>query len=533
MHWTDEDKEWIKNMDGLFSNLFGPDYCEYEYTEKTKHCVVVPGQFPLIDYQHEEWEKTVPECMSAEISSSTVAKSTAPQQQSSSTVAKSTAPQQQSSSTVAKSTAPQQQSSSTVAKSTAPQQQSSSTAKATALHIFNSSTAHVLQHSNESGPSHQGRPDSVPSCKGMLTLDRLNNLTRGERAALALPKVAYITKDDIELAKGQTEVSNPLLVNIRPPESAVEHALELLSSNKSNTSNGEAMCIDVDRPNDDDEEATVTMGGLGTFTEESVYVFQTMCSLASEAIRVREEQCWFAKSRETVPGLTKVEDALYNSRPKEEIIRQGVCIMDATDFSTLACERYVNGFTMDTVCLKFLEESRPTEVVYLPSFSQAWAKQGAQYFSQMVIPFFANCAVQDAKCILSPFHFATPQHWGLLCFDVAVKTVYFDDGLKLSPPRDTLVVIRNMLRGFELLSHNVIFKEENWNQPKLDLPLPRFNMPQQTTTGEGSASCGIGVILSVRDIIKNGTCLPQFQWKFENMASLRKELMALVLQWKN
>lgn len=506
MHWTDEDKEWIKKMDGLLSNLFGPDYCEYEYTEKTKHCVVVPGQFSLIDYQHEEWEKTVPECMSAEISSSAAVTSTVPQQQSSSTVAK----------------------------STAPQQQSSSTAKATALHIFNSSKAHVLQHSNESGPTHQGRPDSVPSCKGMLTLDCLNNLTRGERAALALPKVAYITKDDIELAKGQTEVSNPLLINICPPESAVEHALELLSSNKSNTSNGEAMCIDVDRPNDDDEEATVTMGGLGTFTEESVYVFQTMCSLASEAIRVREDQCWFAKSRETVPGFTKVEDALYNSRPKEEIIRQGVCIMDATDFSTLACERYVYGFTIDTVCLTFLEESRPTEVVYLPSFSQAWAKQGAQYFSQMVIPFFANCAVQDAKCILSPFHFATPQHWGLLGFDVAVKTVYFDDGLKLSPPRDTLVVIRNMLRGFELLSHNVIFKEENWNQPKLDLPLPRFfNMPQQTTTGEGSASCGIGVILSVRDIIKNGTCLPQFQWKFENMASLRKELMALVLQWKN
>ena len=45
-------------MDELFTNLFGPDYCEYEYTEKTKHCVVVAGQFPLIQYQHEEWEQT-------------------------------------------------------------------------------------------------------------------------------------------------------------------------------------------------------------------------------------------------------------------------------------------------------------------------------------------------------------------------------------------------------------------------------------------------------------------------------------------
>ena len=74
-----------------------------------------------------------------------------------------------------------------------------------------------------------------------------------------------------------------------------------------------------------------------------------------------------------------------------------------------------------------------------------------------------NCAVQDAKYILIPFYFATPQQWGLLCFDVAAKTVYFDDGLKLSPPRDILVVIKNVLSGFELLSHNVSFREKYWN----------------------------------------------------------------------
>lgn len=200
--------------------------------------------------------------------------------------------------------------------------------------------------------------------------------------------------------------------------------------------------------------------------------------LSVQCIRtLREEQCWFAKSKETILDLAKVKDVLYNSRPNEVIIRQGTCIMDGTDLSILACERYVTCFTIDTVCLKFLEESRTTEVVYLPSFSQAWAKQGVCYFSQMVIPFFVNCAVQDAKYILKPFYFATPQHWGLLYFDVAAKTVYFDDGLKLSPPRDILVVAKNMLSGFELLFHNVSFQEENWNQPKPDLPLPRFNMP--------------------------------------------------------
>ena len=42
-------------MNKLFYKLFGPDYCEYEYT-KSKHCVLVPGQFPVFSYDHVQWE---------------------------------------------------------------------------------------------------------------------------------------------------------------------------------------------------------------------------------------------------------------------------------------------------------------------------------------------------------------------------------------------------------------------------------------------------------------------------------------------
>lgn len=146
------------------------------------------------------------------------------------------------------------------------------------------------------------------------------------------------------------------------------------------------------------------------------------------------------------------------------------------------------------------------------------------------MPFFGHRAVADANCILSLFYFDAPQHWGVQCLDVVAKTVYFDDGLKLSLPRDTLSVIKNMLSGFEFLSHNGSFQEENWNQPKLDLPLPRINMPQKTMIGEGAARCGIGLILSARNIINSGTSLPPFQWIIKNMASLRKDLMALGVQ---
>ena len=55
--WTKEDIASIYRIDELFTNLFCPGYYQYEYTEKTKHCVLVLGQFPLIQYRHEEWKK--------------------------------------------------------------------------------------------------------------------------------------------------------------------------------------------------------------------------------------------------------------------------------------------------------------------------------------------------------------------------------------------------------------------------------------------------------------------------------------------
>ena len=526
MDWNEEDKAWIEKMDDLFTDLFGPDFFQYEYTE-TKCCVVNPTQTPLIDYQHEEWESKFMEDKCVQISSNAT---TEPQHQSSNTIRVAPAPattstQQHESSTGSETPkkgagakTPQQSCNAVGIKPTpepTAHHQGSSTCTAT------TSSAHC--------PSDQ---DLKPENEGMM-FENLNILTRGERAALKLPRVTSISKADIEVVQGQVEVTNPLLVNCRPPESAVTHAANLLKELSSSTCRtGGTINVEEPEDGDEDEKATVTMGTLGTFTQESIGLYQTMCSLAAEAVRFREENLWLANGSNSLPDLTKVRAVLCNSRPHEEISRQGTCIMDATDFSTLACERYVNGFTIDVICLRFLEEDKPTNFVYLSSYSQTWAKQGPRYFSQMVMPFFTHCAVQDATCLLAPFHFDSPQHWGLLCFDVASKTVYFDDGLKINPPREVILVIKNMLSGFELLSQNVIFKEKNWNHPKLDLPLPRLNMPEQTKTGEGSASCGVGVILTVRDIVKSRTCHPSFQWMFKNMASLRKELMALVVQWK-
>lgn len=100
-------------------------------------------------------------------------------------------------------------------------------------------------------------------------------------------------------------------------------------------------------------------------------------------------------------------------------------------------------------------------------------------------------------------------------------------------PKHSVIVIKNKVNGFSVLSSGSRFNLEQWNCPKLYLPLPRINMPQRTTTGVGAGSCDIGVILSVRDIIRSGTCLLSFQWEFKHMGLLWKQLMCRIFKWRN
>jgi len=43
----------------------------------------------------------------------------------------------------------------------------------------------------------------------------------------------------------------------------------------------------------------------------------------------------------------------------------------------------------------------------------------------------------------------------------------------------------------------------------------------------GAGSCRVRVILQVRDIVASRNCLSSFNWTFDNMANLWKELYGL------
>lgn len=176
MGWTSTDKLWIGSINNLFNELFGPDYCQYMFNER-KHCVLVPGQFPTILYDRDEWEMNhlvVPEKAKIDKPDNNIKQSTD-------------------------------------------------------VHVGHHKDENTTGNVNTNANSFQ-----VSS----TDLSRMTNLSRSEIAATNLPKVVFIPEKDVllvEMTEG-TDISNPLLTSQRPSEAIVLHALSLLQSTAANSS---------------------------------------------------------------------------------------------------------------------------------------------------------------------------------------------------------------------------------------------------------------------------------------------------------
>lgn len=502
-------------MDTMFTRLFGPDFCEYECTKPSKASILSPGQiYHDVTDIIEVNDNTVKTRASTVSDESSCNLTNDEDDVSCSVSGENSVNLANGKDDVSCSVSGE----GSINLTNDEDDVSCSVSCEGSINLTNDEDDVSCSVSGEGSCNLTNDEDNVPCSviKRRLTLadfqnGRLNSLTRSEATAYYIPKVSFVAPGDVSVSKHFTKLFNPLLANGRPSASTVQHAMKLQRT----------------FPN-----KVVKLGHLGCYNLASLKVFEKMCALESDASNLREEICWLSQTPEA-QNTAGIKDALINSMLHDVILQQGQSIMDLSDFCTLACERYVNSFAIDTTCLTFLKEQKQSNVVYLPCYSQSWAKQGVQYFSQKVSGYFSHCPADAVDIILTPIHIPSRRHWGVLCFDAVSRTAYFDDGLKIVPPQSTVPVVKNMLNGFSALSNDSRFKVEQWNHPRLCLPLPRINMPQQTTTGVGAGSCGIGVILSVRDIIRSGKCLPPFQWEFKDMGILRKQLMSQILEWRN
>ena len=166
----------------------------------------------------------------------------------------------------------------------------------------------------------------------------------------------------------------------------------------------------------------------------------------------------------------------------------------------------------------FLQEAQRIsrqDTIYLPCELWQWLVCADNVLVERITPLLSKLNGQKLKQILVPVHMVN--HWGLIYIDIEGKKMHFDDGLRRVPRGN---VIDGMKRVLGVIQTMTPQHEEMSSQFWLDgkMALERFGMPSQaaaikTKSGEGLGSCGVGVIMSARDLIFYGPeAKNSFQW---------------------
>ena len=282
-----------------------------------------------------------------------------------------------------------------------------------------------------------------------------------------------------------------------------------------------------DDSEDEDFNTAVKFGDLGVFDSRALDIWMKASKASSIKFRVQEEENWMKTTSTTLTPqqINEIRALLFDSEPQDEILKIGdVMVFDAEDLSTLAAERYISGFLIDAVCLRYSEEPmrKNSHSLYLPSFTQTWAlTRNVQFLQTKLKPYLSRMDLGDVVWTLTPIH-VNGNQWGLLCLNMAQQQAFYDDGLKQSPPTNIIELADNLLKAVS---------ETQWN---ITFPIQRFGMPKQPLFGEGCASCGIGVILAVFDFIDNpaDNGIPHFHWIFHDMGSHHQRRLYRFTQWK-
>ena len=504
MLWTDEDQAWIKEMDNLMTSMLAVDFPRYTYEKKATpqgikngSCTIYRDDIPSYKYIHDEWEflysRNSPintdlpvHCSSPTSTDKSDDVNTAPQD---SPVHCSSPTSTDKSDDV--NTAPQD----------SPVHCGSPTSTEKSDDVNTAPRDSPVHCSSPTSTGHANHSSETP----LSICSNYSGLTRGEIASMNLPPTTFILSKELEIVENNKHhPTNPYVLSCRPPESIVDEALKMLRSKVSG---------EVIQDDEDEDKYLVRLGKLGYFTRDGLDVLKKFCAASITKRKVKEEMSWL-KSDDS-----RIKDALLSLCPSEEFVSLGNRSMDATDFSNLAGERYVDGYTIDIACLNAIRQSnRRGSIIYLPSHTPIWAASGTRFLKEKLSQ-FVHVASSPLK-IICPIHVGGC-HWGLLYIDVEQMVAYYDDGMKIDPPQNICLVANNIVKVLELLGCNM-FKQ--WIDLEIN-ELRRMGMPQQPKGGEGSSSCGIGVIFAVRDIISCSMGVPHFTWSFKNSSKLRKTII--------
>ena len=339
----------------------------------------------------------------------------------------------------------------------------------------------------------------------MKTAVSNNNCSRGEISKLNFPKVASnLTNDSIFVVQGNFTPTDPFHLQEIHAEGLICTARKRLLS-----------------------ASAVQIGTMGPFTEKEINSLETVTAMSKIKKHVLQEDSWLKHPTEGIqPEETKkIQHILHTRRQQETILKANNISLDTESLSTVALERYLDNFIID-VCLQKYSANYQNSIC-LPCHAWQWVEQDNQFLEDKTRNWVRHIS-EHIRFVFLPVNFNN-SHWGLIACDLAQQSCYFVDGLKWNLLQSQVCHFKKNMDVLARIFKFVVI-ETFWHKIS---HFKRFGMPAQPSDGDGSSSCGMGVILAAREIMKNGTLPTDFPWRFENMRYHRKKLIVKIASWIN
>ena len=510
--WTADKQSWILAIDNLFSQILGGDFLPYVYDKDKGTSVDLHAMNALVEYDHDEWEKSYLERKGSFL----------------------------------KDTSSEKQTKLKCQQSLAPTQLpfiGAQTTQAIKLDIDNSShdvlakcldptpaskeVLNIISDDEDEAEETTGHSDgSAQQPSFQLSSALFKAATRAELAALdsvippILPSTGSIPPFHVQVSDSNLVFTDPFSLVHRPCETVVGAAEEIMNEQKRKGNHPSGIVVQ----------------GLGQFSEQGLRILRQFCEISKTRGKIAAEAHWLSNIQCPSHELALFQDFLWNRPMTSVVLRCGNKAIDVLSFCDLVGERYIDSFVIDVCINKYMEESYSQgrqDTMFFPTEFFHWMTCDDKVFKLRQLEERAShfTTLSTLQQILVPVHM--PNHWGLIYVNLAGQLLHFDDGLTSHVPSTALPSIKEALNLLlEMHPNHPSFQTKFWQSSQ---GFSRFGMPSQVPVDKkmiGAGSCGIGVIMAARDFIQKGQCtVNNFRWRYCDMDKHRKDLMLQILYW--
>lgn len=369
-----------------------------------------------------------------------------------------------------------------------------------------------------------------PSCSthDLRLCKTTSGATRQQLANIVLPSIQPLCDKDI------TMINQPILGESDPYNLVVRPSKTALNWCDKMTSN-------LRKANIMGNITGVKFGNIGMLKLNDISVLHKFCELDDLRRDVLFESQWLNLD-DGLPDkdVDELASALWDNEPSKVVLKVSLGpstrAIDVTSLSCLCGERYLDNMVIDVCLTKYMWDSNEhafIRTLVFPSSVWVWEKAQDDYFKeQLKISIdHSKSTITSIQQIIIPLYM--PSHWGIVYISLQEGRIFFDDGMKYSVPNGLLTALKHILEVLhDLYPDCTSFNSGWWRQLK---SFNRLGMPSQLAKDaienrQGSGSCGVGVILTARDLMQNGN-KGTFTWTFAESRQLRKTLMLQILKW--